>query len=94
MMEKQIFNQQIRFISTPIASYELIFPHEFLQSDVNRITRANAAVPDLIEALKSTRLMLYAWREVQEKNKWGTHPELERSIKQVEDALTLAGVTR
>ncbi len=46
-----------------------------------------AAAPEMLKELKSTRLMLYAWRGVQERQGWGPHPELERTIRSVESII-------
>ena len=41
-------------------------------------------ISEAVSLLKSCRLMLYAWRGVQERMNWGEHPELDRTISEIE----------
>jgi hypothetical protein len=40
-----------------------------------------------IKAMRDARLMLYAWKGVRQKQKWGDHPVLDRTIRELEEAI-------
>lgn len=46
--------------------------------------------PDLLKALKSARLMLYAWKGSLKERGIGENKELEETIKQAEEAIQSA----
>jgi hypothetical protein len=50
-------------------------------------TSRTITTPEIVEALRGARLMLYAWKGA--RAKYGDHPELERTIAEVEAAIEL-----
>ena len=44
---------------------------------------------EILKAVKGARLMLYAWRGVRQRDGLGCHPELDRTIAELEYAISL-----